>query len=166
MAFGLPVEGTAGPFAGSAVSPAPTCSPDQPAGTVLTRLEEGIDRILVVNDQGVVLGAARRLALEKAEEEGPVSGVMELSPSTVRPSVELADLTDADEAAVVTDPDGKLLGVVELGAGGEARLDALGATFLDLAHAVSEHFADRDPSEEEVQAFLDSREEQREPGGP
>lgn len=44
MAFALPVEGEAGPFAGDALSKAITCRSDDPADDVLAGLDTGRDR--------------------------------------------------------------------------------------------------------------------------
>ncbi|HEV2068332.1 MAG TPA: hypothetical protein VGR26_00900 [Acidimicrobiales bacterium] len=167
MAFGLPVEGEEGPFAASAVVDAATCGPDEPAREVAGRLAgAGADEVVVVNDGGVVLGVAGAAELEEAAPSAVVATVMRLSPSTVRPSVLLSSLAGGDAPVLVTDPDGVLLGVVMPSAppeesdeesDEEARLSELQGTFLEVAHAVEEHFADHDPSEEEVRAFLHER---------
>ena len=161
MAFGLPVEGEEGPFAGDmAVPPTSTCTPDEPAAEAGRRLgEQGVDRVLVLGPGDVVLGLARRTALEGAVDE-TVGEVMEVVPTTVRPSVVASSLADADEPVVVTTAAGTLVGVVEPrdeGAHGDDDGDGVAAAVVETAEAVQEHFGDRQPSEEEVAEFLRNR---------
>lgn len=160
MAFGLPVEGEEGPFAGEVAVPAPTCSPDEPAAAVGRRLAgEGADRVLVLGAADVVLGLARRAALEGAVKEA-VAEVMEVVPTTIRPSVVAASLADAEEPVVVTTPAGTLVGVVETGdqgAPGTHDADGIAAAVVETAQAVQKHFGDRQPSEEEIGEFLRDR---------
>ncbi len=71
---------------------------------------------LVVSDGGVVLGRLRRAALA-GDSDRPASAVMEAGPSTVRADTPLDKLRARLEArdlrtAVVTTPDGVLVGVV------------------------------------------------------
>ncbi len=172
MAFGLAVEGEEGPFAGGAVVETATCGPDEAASAVVSRLHEaGVERSVVVNEQQVVLGLVGLQALQEAGDDVIEASVMAVIPSTVRPSVALSSLAGADEAVLVTDSAGRLLGVVEPGSasgstGGreedassaeEAGMDALQGEFLDIVHAAEEHFGGRDPSEEEMQSFLHQR---------
>ncbi|MBW3626770.1 MAG: hypothetical protein KY412_04090 [Actinobacteria bacterium] len=161
MAFGLPVEGEEGPFAGeAAVTAASTCTPDEPAAEVARRLAElGTDRVLVLGPGDVVLGMARRPALEEAGEE-TVGEVMEVVPTTIRPSVVASSLADADEPVVVTTAAGTLVGVVEPtdeGVHGAHDEEGVAAAVVETAQAVQEHFGDRQPSEEEVGEFLRER---------
>ncbi|MDP9019688.1 MAG: hypothetical protein M3N25_02610 [Actinomycetota bacterium] len=160
MAFGLPVEGEEGPFAGDVAVSAPTCSPDEPAAAVGRRLaEHGADRVLVLGAADVVLGLARRTALEGVGEE-TVAEVMEVVPSTIRPSVVASSLTDAEEPVVVTTAAGTLVGVVEPGdegAHGAHDGEGVAAAVVETARAVEDHFGDRQPSEEEVGEFLRER---------
>ncbi len=167
MAFGLPVEGEDGPFAGSGLSEAARCGPDEGSGEVANRMADGgHEQAVVVNEHDVVLGLVERPALERSPDQ-VVAAVMTLSPSTVRPSVLLSSLADADAPVLVTNAEGVLMGVVQPrgssdSASGspddeEAEMQALQGTFLDVAHAVEEHFAEEDPSEDEVLAFLHER---------
>ncbi len=71
---------------------------------------------LVVSEGGVLLGRLRRAALE-GDPVQPASAVMEAGPSTVRADTPLGELRARLEArdlrtAVVTTPDGVLVGVV------------------------------------------------------
>lgn len=167
MAYGLPVEGEAGPFAGSAVVDPATCGPDERASTVAERLgAAGAGRAVVVNDERIVLGLVGRDALEEGPAEAVVAALMEVIPSTVRASVPVADLAGADEPALVTDSSGRLLGVFDAGAEGQGtdegteegdELQSLQGSFLEVVHAAEEHFGDREPSEEEMRDFLHQR---------
>ena len=161
MAFGLPVEGEEGPFAGDVTVPAAsTCTPDEPAAKVGRRLsEQGADRVLVLGPGDVVLGLARRTALQGAVDE-TVGDVMEVVPTTIRPSVVASSLADADEPVVVTTAAGTLVGVVQPtdeGVHGAHDDDGVAAAVVETAQAVEEHFGDRQPSEEEVGQFLRER---------
>lgn len=159
MAFGLPVEGEEGPFAGDvAVPAASTCTPDEPAAEAGRRLG-GADRVLVLGPGDVVLGLAHRTALQAAVDE-TVGEVMEVVPTTIRPSVVASSLADADEPVVVTTAAGTLVGVVQPedeGAHGVDDGDGVAAAVVETAQAVQEHFGDRQPSEEEVGEFLRDR---------
>jgi rhodanese-related sulfurtransferase/CBS domain-containing protein len=71
---------------------------------------------LVVDENGVLLGRLRRSALEQSED-GTVEQLMEVGPSTVRADVLAEELRERLEkrelsCAIVTTPDGVLLGVV------------------------------------------------------
>jgi Mg/Co/Ni transporter MgtE len=70
----------------------------------------------VVTHGGVVLGRLRKGALE-GDPDAPAEAVMEPGPSTVRADLPPARLRERLErsnlsTAVITDPDGRLLGVV------------------------------------------------------
>ena len=74
----------------------------------------------MVDDNGVVLGLLRREA-----EGATVEQAMEPAPTTVRASQQLEPLLGAlakreEPIALVTDPDGRLLGVVDARRGGAA----------------------------------------------
>jgi CBS domain-containing protein len=121
LAAGLATEGAgantlrAGKVARSDV---PTCSPGERAETVAGRARgAGWDSCIVVNGDRVVLGRLRRGALDAAGE-ATVEQVMEESPTTIRASEELAGLVQRMQnrnvpSIVVTDPDGRLLGILQ-----------------------------------------------------
>ena len=120
LARGLPSEGelASQPTAGScAHDDVVTCALDEPVGSVRTRIEESpYGFAVVVSEGGVVLGRLRRSALEGAPER-PAESVMESGPSTVRPDTPAAELAERLRqrelnTAVVTDPEGRLIGVV------------------------------------------------------
>jgi hypothetical protein len=73
---------------------------------------------LVTGRGGVLLGRLRRAALD-GEPTATAEQVMEPGPSTIRPDTEVAELAHRLQereltTAVVTDPDGILLGIVRL----------------------------------------------------
>lgn len=164
MAYGLPVEGEEGPFAGGALAEAAMCGPDDEASAVAERLQAmGAARSVVVNEERVVLGLVGLAALKGADQRAAVASLMAVIPSTVRPSVPLSSLAGADEPVLVTDSAGTLLGEVEPepepggDTGEEAGMEQLQGTFLEIVHAAEEHFGGREPSEEEMRSFLHQR---------
>lgn len=167
MAFGLPVEGEAGPFAGQGVIEAATAGPDQRVSAVRAGRDRGASGpVVVINDAGVVLGSIESGRLDDAEADASASSIMALSPTTIRPSVELSSLAEAKEPVLITDSDGVLLGLIAPGSvsppedddgAADEEMDQLQGTFLEIAHAVEEHFEGEDPSEEQVRSFLQDR---------
>lgn len=120
LAFGLPVEGEAAgeATAGALAVPLPTCALDERLADVDERWRDGDAWCVVVDDAGVVLGRLRRSRTGEASRDTRVREVMESGPSTYRPSLPAAELLDRMEhghftRALVTDSDGRLLGVVE-----------------------------------------------------
>jgi hypothetical protein len=131
LAAGLPTEGAgAMPLRAGEVarSDVPTCWPGE-------RVDQaaGWDSCIVVNAQQVVVGRLRGDALD-AGGEATVEQVMEEGPTTIRASEELAGLVKRMRnrnvpSIVVTDPDGRLLGILRrtdaelalAGAGGGSR---------------------------------------------
>ena len=74
------------------------------------------DVCLVVNDAGVVLGRLRSAALG-ADPETPVEVLMESGPTSVRPDVPLADITERMQrrkvqSVLVTTSEGRLVGIL------------------------------------------------------
>ncbi len=120
MARGLPLEGRragetrAIDFAGPAVV---TCALRDPVGPLREQVAaSAYGFALVLTDAGAVVGRLRRAVLE-GDPEAVAEDVMEPGPSTHRPNLEpsklLERLADKDlKTAILTDPDGRLLGVV------------------------------------------------------
>jgi CBS domain-containing protein len=117
LAADLPFEGTAqlaGMFTRREVA---TASEDTPAHEALRRLEaQGFGPVAVLNQAGVVMGAAYRDDLTAASAEAAVGTVMRFGVSTVRPSEDAAALAHrmghAGVARVlVTRSDGTLVGL-------------------------------------------------------
>ena len=116
LAADLPYEGTAelaGMFTRRGVA---TVAEDTPAAEALRRLDaQGFGPVLVLNQAGVVMGAAYRDRLASAGAAGAGS-VMRFGVSTVRPSEDAAALAHRMGHAgvtrvVVTRPDGTLVGL-------------------------------------------------------
>jgi len=117
LAADLPFEGTAqlaGQFTRREVA---TAGEDTPAQEALRRLEaRGFGPVLVLNQAGVLMGAAHRDALASAAEDARAGTVMRFGVTTVRPSELAADLAERMSHAqvsriVVTRPDGTLVGL-------------------------------------------------------
>jgi len=117
LAADLPFEGTArlaGMLTRRGVA---TASERTPAAEALRLLEaQGFGPVLVLNQAGVVMGAAYRHNLESAPADVEVGTVMRFGISTVRPSEDAAALAHRMQHAqvtrvVVTRPDGTLVGL-------------------------------------------------------
>jgi len=127
LSFGLPREGTA-TLAGDVLrTDVPRCQLDERMGDIAARLAEGDVAvcIAVVHDD-IVMGTVAADAVDRTAD-ARVEDVMLFGATTVRPSEDLAALTDrmrrADvETIVVTRSDARLLGLL-VRADAEARLD-------------------------------------------
>lgn len=122
LAFGLPAEGAAAnePTVGAvARRGVPTCGLDERLAELGGRLSEGWTWCAAVDGAGVLLGRVRRSMV--VERPGAtVREAMESGPSTYRPSLPAAEMVETMrkggfERAFVTDPDGRLLGLVGRG---------------------------------------------------
>lgn len=122
LAFGLPVEGdlaevpTIGRIATRAI---PTCAPTDRLGDVQEQVRRlGGHACVVINDLEVVLGLVRK-RLWDADPEALVEEVMESGPATFRPHVKVSEMAGYMRkkehvlGALVTTPDGRLVGMVE-----------------------------------------------------
>lgn len=119
-AAGMPIEGERvnEPTAGIAAdSDVPTCTLSDDLESVRERTRRsGWDICIVVNDERVVLGRLGRAALS-SHQPATVEEAMSEGPSTVRPSLPLAELVKRMQendlrTALVTTLDGRLVGVV------------------------------------------------------
>ena len=117
LAADLPFEGTAqlaGMFTRRGVA---TVAEGTPAAEALGLLEaQGFGPVLVVNEAGVVMGAAYREGLAAAPGEAGVGTLMRSGVSTVRPSEDAAELAHRMgqrqvTRVVVTRSDGTLIGL-------------------------------------------------------
>ena len=120
LAMGLPGEGpeAATLRAGDVADrDTPTCALDDRLGDVRDRLQAvGKTRCIVVNDQRVVLGRIRGGSLD-GDPEQTAEAVMEVGPTTVRPSEPLDALITRMRkrktgSIVVSTADGVLVGVL------------------------------------------------------
>ena len=117
LAADLPFEGTArlaGMFTRRGVA---SVAADTPAAEALQLLEaQGFGPVLVLNQAGVVMGAAHRDGLASAASNAGAGSLMRFGVSTVRPSEDAAALAHRMGHAgvtrvVVTRPDGTLVGL-------------------------------------------------------
>jgi hypothetical protein len=177
MAYGLPVEGTDGPFLGDQLAEVRTCGVDATAGDARGRLDgAGPDEVVVVlSADGLAVGEVDGETLQGHDDGDLLLDVMDPVPTTVRPSVTAASLADAGGGRrLVTTSDGRLLGeaVVDDGHDGHGHdhdghdhdghdhHDQEGEFDRELAlvmEAIEERFGDREPSEAELRTFLHDR---------
>jgi predicted transcriptional regulator len=129
LAHGLPTEGQQAqvPRARDVLRrDAVTARPEEPVGVVAARVAPSpYGFALVVANDGTLLGRLRKAVLD-ADPSARAEDVMEAGPSTVRADRALAELAERLRSrglrtAIVTAPDGRLLGVVQR-ADMEARL--------------------------------------------
>ncbi len=165
MAYGLPVEGDDGPFVGEQVEPVPTCAPDQTVAEGWRLLEEsGSNEVVVVAGDRLAVGLLDADRLRGAADDAPLLEVMAVVPGSIRPSVTVESLAERDaDRVLVTTSDGRLLGIAEA-RGDEhhhghdhAAEQRLEQELDELMGAVQERFGDRQPSRDELQAFLKER---------
>lgn len=119
LAMGLPAEGSR-PAARRAGAQArrdvPTCGPDATVGDLEAVIGHA-PRVVVLDDERIVLGVVRREALG-LEGVTPVASVLQPAPPSVRPSIPLDELAESMEQdrrsyVLVTHLDGELVGVIE-----------------------------------------------------
>lgn len=117
LAADLPFEGTAELVGALTRREVATASEDTPAHEALRRRDaRGFGPVLVLNQAGVVMGAAYRKALASAAEGAGTGAVTRFGVTTVRPSEQAADLAHRMGHAevsrvVVTRSDGTLVGL-------------------------------------------------------
>ncbi|HEX2272635.1 MAG TPA: hypothetical protein VHG90_02045 [Acidimicrobiales bacterium] len=165
MAYGLPVEGDDGPFVGEQVTPLPTCRPEQTVADARALLEgSDADEVVVVAGEALAIGLVDADRLEGAADDTGLLEVMAVVPGSIRPSVTAASLAEREaDRALVTTSDGRLLGVVQAGAGDgahdhhRAEEEQLEQELAALMEAASERFGDREPTTEELHEFLRDR---------
>jgi hypothetical protein len=165
MAYGLPVEGSDGPFLGARLAEVPTC--DAGATVADARAAIGEARaVVVVAGDGLVVGEIEAEALPGLAGDGAVLDVMDPVPTTVRPSMTVAALAEAGGGSrLVTTSAGRLLGLATVE--GEAHdhghdhdhgdMEAFEKELTDVMAAVEERFGDREPTEAELRSFLRDR---------
>jgi CBS domain-containing protein len=121
MAHGLPIEGTAAeaPTAGSlARDDVVACGLEDRAEEVALRIDASpYGFALALSTGRVVLGRVRRSRVRDDDPAARVEEVLEPGPSTIRPHLTVQELGERlarrdVRTLIVTDPEGKLLGVV------------------------------------------------------
>src|SRR5215469_8462219 len=117
LAADLPFEGTARLAGSSTRRDVAAVAEATPASEALSLLDaQGFGPVVVLNEAGVVMGAAYRGALASASGEAGTGSVMRSGVSTVRPSEDAAALVDRMghvevTRVVVTRSDGTLVGL-------------------------------------------------------
>lgn len=121
LAHGLPTEGAGAdhPRAAFAIDrDVPICVLGDTIATARTRMmkQPGWDRCIITNPSGIVAGLLRSAHLDHSPDT-IVDDVMEPGPTTIRPDTNLLQITDRLRrrnlhSVVVTDPGGRLLGVL------------------------------------------------------
>lgn len=128
-AAGLPIEGTdvRGPIVADATDHnPPTTTVDATVGQARV-VAAGDSQVIVVNDGGVVVGAMRKESWDHPDDAS-VEDAMRPGPATDRPGSQLAPLVERMEAkqvesVIVSDPEGRLIGVMRLDAGRDLLAD-------------------------------------------
>ncbi|MGI8810836.1 MAG: hypothetical protein ACR2KK_23945 [Acidimicrobiales bacterium] len=176
MAYGLPVEGTDGPFLGGRLSAPTTCDVGLTVGQARGLLEEsGAESVIVLASEGLAVGEFDAGTLHGQPDDKPLLAVMDPVPTTVRPSVTVASAAGSGGGrSLVTTSDGRLLGeaTVEAEADDHAGHDHAGhdhaghdgdqaeefeQELTRVMGAIEERFGDREPSEAELRSFLHDR---------
>ncbi len=117
---GLPIEGTdvKGPIVAEATThDPPTADVTETVGEARQRLD-GSTQVIVTNEEGVVVGVMRKESWEH-HDDTLVGDAMRPGPATVRPGSQLAPLVGRMEkkdieSVIVTDAEGRLIGVIDL----------------------------------------------------
>jgi CBS domain-containing protein len=121
LAYGLPRAGEQAnvPYIGDLADPdPPSCGLSDEASVVRARIEGSrYDSCLVLGDQRIVLGRVPRSALSSSGDSVTAERLMDPGPSTVRANKRLPGVAErlaqgGLDAAIVTTPRGRLIGVV------------------------------------------------------
>jgi len=174
MAYGLPVEGSDGPFLGSHLHEAVTCDVALSVADARRLLDSSAaDSLIVVAGEGMAVGEVDGAILGAAAGGDRLLDVMDPVPTSVRPSVTAESVAHSGGGRqLVTTSAGRLLGVATVEAhdhdhdhehghdheGPDAgEVDAYEQEMDRVLEAVGEHFGEREPSEAELRAFLHDR---------
>jgi CBS domain-containing protein len=120
LARNLPIEGTGtnAPTIGRfLLDDVVVAAPEEAIADVRSRVAASPHSVALVTESGVLIGRLRASHLENTSGSSTAAAVMEPGPSTLRPH-ELSESTHARltgkglHYAIVTDPDGRLLGIV------------------------------------------------------
>jgi hypothetical protein len=159
MAYGLPVEGADGPFLGDDLAEATSCDVGATVGEVRRLL--GDNPVIVVAD-GLAVGEVDAGTLDGHADHETLLDVMDPVPTTVRPSVTVAAAAEGGGGRqLVTTSDGRLVGQAFVDAHDHEHdhvdEEAFDRELASVMAAVEERFGDREPSEDELRAFLRDR---------
>ena len=174
MAYGLPVEGSDGPFLGAQLVEVPTCDVAGTVGDARHLLgQSGAETVVVVAGNGLAVGEVDGETLDGHDDADALLEVMDPVPTTVRPSVTLASVAEAGGGArLVTTSDGRLLGQIEVEVDDadheghdheghshehDDHADDFDRELALVMEAIEERFGDREPSEAELRTFLHGR---------
>jgi len=186
MAYGLPVEGDDGPFLGTSVTEVPTVDVGLTVADARTALDAADGGVVVVTAAGgLAVGDVDADALEGHDGDIGLLDVLRPVPETVRPSVTVGSVADGGGGErLVTTSDGRLLGRAMVDAAAseddpadghdhdheghdheghdheghdDLDMERYEAELTDVMTAIAEHFGDREPSAEELRAFLHDR---------
>ena len=121
LARGLPTEGRRADVTrvGSlARDDVVTCRPDDQVEQVRSRVKNSpYGFALVTTERGTLFGRLRASVMGGADADATAESLMDLGPSTVRPDLTPAEVTERLEkqdlrTAIVSTPEGRLIGVV------------------------------------------------------
>jgi len=175
MAYGLPVEGDDGPFLGDQLDEVPTCDVALDVAAARRALDgSGGDEVVLVDATGLAVGAVDREALEGRDDDVALLEVLQPVPSSVRPSVTVASVAEAGGGErLVTTSDGRLLGRATVEPADQDHeghdheghdhgappidVERYEAELTEIMKEVEDRFGDREPSAEELRAFLHER---------
>ncbi|HEX2119544.1 MAG TPA: hypothetical protein VHF91_10195 [Acidimicrobiales bacterium] len=169
MAYGLPVEGDDGPFLGSQLNDVPTCDVDLTVGDARTALTGDQGEPLVLLAEGLVVGEVDAERLAGRGDDEPLLDVLDPVPTTVRPSVTVRALAEKGGGRrLVTTSDGRLLGQAMVEAAEDdgheghdghehGEMERYEDELAEIMAGIEERFGDREPSEDELRAFLRDR---------
>ncbi|MGH9076382.1 MAG: CBS domain-containing protein [Acidimicrobiales bacterium] len=156
MATAWRVEGSEGPFLGQDLGDVATCEATASVADARQALAGTGDDGAVVVLRGLAVGWVDGDGLAGEPADRPVTEVMDLVPSTVRPSVTVASIAaKGGGRPLVTSSDGRLLGraAVDPAESENGGRDPSGELHKVIA-ALESRFGDREPSEEELRALL------------
>ena len=95
-----------------------TCRADDPVGPLCQQVKESAYGFaLVTTEDGTLLGRLRGSVIDEADPDTTAEAAMSPGPSTVRADTAVSDLRERLDAkdlktAIVSDPEGRLIGVV------------------------------------------------------
>ena len=177
MAYGLPVEGTDGPFLGGQLTDIATCDVGITVGDARGVLDGSPgDSVIVLAGDGLVVGEFGSETLHGRDDGDRLLDVMDPVPTTVRPSVTVASVAEGgDGPRLVTTSDGRLLGQAAVhpvdggheghdhegheheGHDHDGDTEAFDQELASVMEAIEERFGDQEPSEAELRSFLRER---------